>query len=331
MPLWMVRAGRHGEQEQKAIDNGFVTIGWNELPDLSDIRTKDELKKLYNKVYPGQKKMTIANEVGQIWRFLKEINIGDLGALPLKTQSAIAIGKVTGPYEYRKDFGDIIRHIRKVNWIKVDIPRTDFDQDLLYSLGAAMTVCQIRRNNAETRVRAMIEGKPIPRRRTTELREVTDIEEISRDLILKKIGLKFKGHELARLVEAVIKAQGYVTSRSEPGPDGGVDILAGSGPLGFDSPRICIQVKSSTSSVSVDVLRALQGTIQSFKAEQGLLVSWGGFKRTVLDEARRSFFTVRLWDSGALLNEILKYYDQFPDDLKAELPLKRIWSPVLEE
>jgi len=330
MPIWMVRAGRHGEQEEKAIDNGFVTIGWNELPDLSNIGTKDELKKLYNRVYPGQKKMTIANEVGQIWRFLREISIGDLVALPLKTQSAIAIGRVTGPYEYRTDLGDIIRHIRKVEWIRVDIPRTDFDQDLLYSLGAAMTVCQIRRNNAEARIKAMLEGRRIRRRITVE-EELGDIEEISRDLILKRIGQKFKGHELARLVEAVLKAQGYITSRSEPGPDGGVDILAGSGPLGFDPPRICVQVKSSASPVGVEVLRALQGTIQSFKAEQGLLVSWGGFKRTVLEEARRNFFTVRLWDSGALLNEILKYYDQFPDDLKAELPLKKIWSPVLEE
>lgn len=331
MALWMVRAGRHGEQEQKAIDNSFVTIGWNDLPDLSKISTKDELKKLYNRVYPGEKKMTIANEVGQIWRFLREISVGDLVALPLKTQSAIAIGKVTGPYEYRKDFGDIIRHVRRVDWIKVDIPRTDFDQDLLYSLGAAMSVCQIRRNNAEPRIRAMIEGKPPPRRRTTEFEEVTDIGQFARDLILKRIGQKFKGHELARLVEAVIKAQGYVTNRSDPGPDGGVDILAGSGPLGFDSPRICVQVKSSSSPVGVDVLRRLQGTIQSFKAEQGLLVSWGGFKRTVWEEARRSFFTVRLWDSGALLNEILEHYDQFPDDLKAELPLKKIWSPVSEE
>jgi restriction system protein len=40
MPLWMIRAGRHGEQEQKAIDNSFVTIGWNELSDLSNISSK---------------------------------------------------------------------------------------------------------------------------------------------------------------------------------------------------------------------------------------------------------------------------------------------------
>lgn len=37
-----------------------------------------------------------------------------------------------------------------------------------------------------------------------------------RDLILKKVGEKFSGHDLARLVEAVTTAQGYVTNRSEP-------------------------------------------------------------------------------------------------------------------
>jgi len=330
MPLWMVRAGRHGEQEQRALSNGFVTIGWNELPDLSKINTKDDLKKIYVKTYPGQKKMATANEVGQIWRFLKGINIDDLVALPLKTQSAIAVGKVTGSYEYRKDLGEIIRHIRKVNWIRPDIPRTDFDQDLLYSLGAFMTVCQISRNDAETRIKAMLEGK-LKIIKTAEFREETDIEEYSKDLILKIIGQEFKGHELARIVEEVIKAQGYMTWRSEPGPDGGVDILAGSGPLGFDMPKICIQVKSSTSPVGVDALRNLQGVCQSFKAEQGLLVSWGGFNRKVLEEARLNFFTIRLWDSGALLSEILKHYDKFSDEIKAELPLKRIWSPVFEE
>ena len=40
---------------------------------------------------------------------------------------------------------------------------------------------------------------------------------------------KFCGHNLVRLVEAILKAQGYVTTKSEPGKDNGIDILAGSG------------------------------------------------------------------------------------------------------
>jgi predicted Mrr-cat superfamily restriction endonuclease len=43
------------------------------------------------------------------------------------------------------------------------------------------------------------------------------------------------------------------------------------------------------------------------------------------------FFLIRLWDQGALLNEIVKHYEQFDDELKAELPLKRIWTLVEEE
>jgi restriction system protein len=328
LALWMVRAGKHGEQEQRAIEKGFVTIGWNELPSLSSVESKKELERLYRKTYPDAKKRTMANEVGQIWSFLKRMKEGvDLVGLPSKFQSTIAIGKVEGAYEYRTDLGDDIHHIRKVKWIKTDIPRTDFEQDLLYSFGAFMTVCRISRNNAEKRVRAILEGKKIE----IETPETIDIEQVARDQILEFINHKFKGHDLARLVEAVIQAQGYVTKCSDPGPDGGVDILAGAEPMGFDRPRICIQVKSGSSPVDVTVLRSLQGTVQNFKADQGLLVSWSGFTRAALGESRQSFFTIRLWDSSALLNEILKNYDKLPETLQAELPLKKIWSIVFEE
>ena len=190
-----------------------------------------------------------------------------------------------------------------------------------------------RRNNAEAIVKAVLEGKRIgvAGRYEIEAEERINIEQVARDQILDFMKRKFKGHDLARLVEAVIQAQGYVTKRSEPGPDGGVDILAGAGPMGFDRPRICIQVKFSSSPVDVTVLRSLQGIVQTFKADQGLLVSWSGFNRKVLEEFRWSFFTVRLWDSSALLDEILKHYDKFPDSLQAELPLKRIWSIVFEK
>jgi restriction system protein len=69
---------------------------------------------------------------------------------------------------------------------------------------------------------------------------------------------------------------------------------------------------------------------QRVEAKQGLLVSWGGFTKDAIQEARNIFFTMRLWDQGALLNEIEKHYEQFEDELKAELPLKRIWTLIEE-
>lgn len=330
MSLWLVRAGAHGEQEQRALQHDVVTIGWNDLPDLSTIKSRAQLKDLYEKVYPEARKMRVANQVSQIWAFINRIKPGDLVVLPLKLQSAIAIGEVTGRYQHRTDLGPDVVHVRPVKWIKTDIPRTKFDQDLLYSFGAFMTVCQIKRNNAEARVRAMLNGEP-PVAGDGEEEPPPDVEQMARDQILEFLNRKFKGHDLARLVDAILEAQGYVTIRSEPGPDGGVDILAGSGPMGFVGPRICVQVKSSPSPADVTALRNLQGSVQTFGADQGLLVCWGGFKGSVLQEARRSFFTIRLWDSGSLLQAIFQNYDRFPDDLKAELPLKKIWALVLEQ
>jgi restriction system protein len=90
-------------------------------------------------------------------------------------------------------------------------------------------------------------------------------------------------------------------------------------------------VKSSSSAIDVKVLRELQGVVSKVRASQGLLVSWGGFTTQALQEARDAFFSIRLWDQGALLDEIFKYYERFDDELKAELPLKRIWGLVIEE
>lgn len=333
MALWMVRAGRNGEQEEGALQHSVVSIGWQELGDLSSIKSREDLKQLYEQRYPDAKKMKVANQAGQVWAFIARIDLDDLAVLPLKTRSAIAIGRVTGPYEYRTDLAPNIRHVRPVEWIRTDLPRTAFEQDLLYSFGAFMTVCQIERNNAEERVRAILAGTRMswPAGEDAEGPEVIDAEQVARDQILQYVSQHFKGHDLGRLVEGVLQAQGYVTRASDPGPDGGVDILAGAGGMGFDNPRLCVQVKSSESPADVNVLRSLQGTMGNFGADQGLLVSWGGFTRPTLEEARRSFFSVRVWDSGDLLEAVLRSYEKLPDSLQAELPLKRLWALVLEE
>jgi restriction system protein len=74
-----------------------------------------------------------------------------------------------------------------------------------------------------------------------------DLEQYAQDDISAFIGQKFKGHELTRLVDEILSAQGYQTVASPEGAEGGVDIVAGAGPMGFDAPRLCVQVKSSDS------------------------------------------------------------------------------------
>lgn len=145
------------------------------------------------------------------------------------------------------------------------------------------------------------------------------------DQILRRIETRFSGHAFARLIAAILRADGFITAESKPGPDGGVDILAGKGPLAFDGPHLCVQVKSSKKREDVTTLRALQGTMRNFHATQGLLVSWGGFTKALCREARQNFFQIRLWSFHEVLEAIYQSYDRLPEDIQAEIPLERVW------
>lgn len=343
MVVWVVRAGNHGEREDFALEHKVVVNGWDEVPDLRQFATREELADFYREIHPDYKPMAIANHVGQLWAFATKIKIGHLAVLPLKTRAAIAVGEVVGPYEFRPDNPLGARHVCPVRWLRTDIPRTHFDQDLLASFGSLLTVSQVRCENAAERIRAILEERPPALRpvpdddaeRDTEVPEAEesplDVAGYSRDQIQRFIGQQFHGHALADLVAAVLEAQGYQTFVSSPGPDGGVDIIVGKGAMGFDQPRLCVQVKSSAQPVAVDILRQLKGVLHDFDAQHGLLVSWGGFRESVYREARRLFFQIRLWDGGDLGDEVLACYDRLPADLRTELPLKRIWTLVLDE
>lgn len=338
MAIWLVRAGKHGEREDLALDQGFATIGWEELPDMANLKKREELAKLLKENYPDEKPKTLINWEAQLWPFINSIQQNDLIVLPLKSRSTIAIGKVTGSYCYRDvpQIGNL--HTRPVKWIK-EFPRSVFDQDLLYSFGAFMTVCQIKRNDAEERIKAIIEGKTkevikIDKNLTNEINEyetLPDFEQLVRDQIREYVGRKFKGHDLSNLVAAVLTSQGYKVQVSPEGPDGGIDIIAGRGPLGFESPRLAVQVKSSETPVDVRVLRELQGVLKQFGAEQGLLVAWGGYNKAVAKEAAKLYFEIRLWDAESLVREIQSHYHDLPESVQAELPLKQLWALVQSE
>lgn len=341
---WLVRAGKHGENELLALDENAVVIGWGDLPDLDDVKTKDELVEVYRATYPDAGEKRLLNHVGQVWAFRDTISVGDLAVLPLKSRPVVAIGRFVGPYTYRPEFPRNARHTRPVEWLMSDVPRTAIGQDLLYTLGAFLTVCEVRRNEGAARISALAAGHPDPgmaiptsASRPIEAPDDTiadgniDVERYAADTINAFIAQHFAGHGLARLVEAVFRARGMVTWLAPAGPDGGIDVLVGSGPLGMDNPRICVQVKSQQSPVDVRVVRELQGVVGRVGASQGLLVAWGGVNKPTERELRNEFFQVRVWDADDLVRELTSVYDSLPEEIQTELPLKRVWALAVED
>jgi len=336
MAIWLVRAGRSGEFENKFLNDGKIYLTWERLNhDLKLIKSKMDLYKTLLEDYPQEKKGSIRNWTAQLFPFANEMSKGDWVVLPSKMKSAIHFGEIKGDYEYHPNADAPFFHSRRVDWFAKDIPRSNFDQDILYSLGAFLTVCRISRNNAEERIKAMYQNKWQPTRPAIksidsesdiESQGLIDLEQYSRDQIAKYIIQKYKGHGMAVIIEAILKAKGYTTYRSPEGPDKGVDILAAPEPLGFGRPRLCVQVKTGDAPIDRPTLDQLLGSMQNFNAEQGLLVSWAGFKTSVDKEIPSQFFRIRLWDQSTIINELLVVYDKLSEDLKAELPLKRIWT-----
>src|SRR5690606_32637188 len=147
--------------------------------------------------------------------------------------------------------------------------------------------------------------------------ERIDLELSARDEIAKAIESKFKGHGMARLVEAVLEAQGFTTYRSAEGADKGIDILASAGPLGFGDQRICVQVKSGDAPTDRPTMDQLIGAMANVGANQGLLVAWAGFKSSVNKELAQQFFKVRLWNQEDLIEQVLRHYDNLDGELQA--------------
>jgi restriction system protein len=341
MPLWLVRAGKHGEHEEKFLTEDRIYLTWEGLShDLSRVTDRAELDRLLADVYGSFSVAARRNFAAQIWAFSHRMKPGDWVAIPSKRKPVFNIGEITGNYAFDASAEDPYYHSRSIRWIGEDVPRTNFGQDLLYSFGAIMTICQIERNDAEKRVRAMQANgwKPETTERLTVATiessgtsEEVELEQLARDQIARLILQRFKGHGLERLVEAVLKAQGYTTYHSPAGADGGVDLLAAPGPLGFAQPRICVQVKSHETPVDHPTFSQLLGTMQGVGAEQGLLVSWGGFKSSVERVTAQHFFRVRLWNQNELISQVLEHYDRLDEEIRAELPLKRIWTVAAPE
>ncbi len=343
MALWLVRAGAHGEFEDAFITKGQICLTWDgaaQAQSLGHLNDAESIRRAIRSFYPGWADGKYVQHAGQWRAFLHSMQPGDLVAMPRKRQKSIAIGEVVGGYEFDAAASEPFRHTRKVRWIDVERPKVAFDPDLLNSFSAMSTICQIKRNDAEQRVRALLKIGSMPAasarsaanqssKPSADEEDDRDIEvdpgQIARNQIRTHISRKFVNHDFARLIDSILRAQGYVTAIGPVGADRGVDILAGSGPLGFGEPRLCVQVKSGDVVVDRPTLSELVGVKARFKATYGLLVSWGGFKKTVEDERLSEFFHVRMWDAEDVIDLVLEHYPRLDEDIRERLPLTHIW------
>lgn len=330
MSVWLCRAGRYGEHEARFLENSKIYFTFEEIDkSLVTFSTRHEIQNYFLDKTPSLKERTAVNYAAQAYIFGNRMSVGDWIITPSKNVPGVLhFGKLSGDYSFDSSAEECYRHARLVEWF-ADVPKDIFEQDIRYSLGAAITTCQIKQ---EARIKKAVSAFGLSRNDSQPLAPVPDssdlrdIETESLDEISDFIIRNFKGDGLAHIVAAILRAKGFVTHVSPKGPDHGVDILASSGSLGFSSPKICVQVKSTGDAIDRTVLDQLIGTMANVGAEYGMLVSWGGFRSSVERERSMQFFKVRLWSKKEIIEELLACYDKLDEEIKQKIPLKRIWT-----
>jgi hypothetical protein len=177
---WLTRGGEAGEREARALAEGLVFIGWAELGDITGCTGRENLREAVREAYPEISEKLAGNWTGQLWRFTQQMQLGDLVVMPLHTNPGrVAVGRITGPYEYHpaEDLG--FRHVRRVTWMRIDVPRESFQPDLRNSIGSLLTVCELARNNAANRIQQLAETGIDPGADGGE--EITSSEELLAD------------------------------------------------------------------------------------------------------------------------------------------------------
>ncbi len=334
MAVWTIKGGRYGEHEDAFLEKAVVSVGFGLGQSVTDFADREALRA----------RLDSRTQADQLWRFYQDVGIDDVVVLPRKATREVAVGRITGPYAYQPALvGAGVPHVRAVDWQVTNIPRSHFDRDLLNSFGSQLTISQPGAPNAEARIsrvaNAFLGNEPIEEASATPsigpessedhpqdgaVFDEIDIDLEIRDRIVARLRQKFAGTRLEHLVASILHASGYFVLQTRKGADGGVDVLAGKGDMGFGEPRLCVQVKGRTSPVDLAEYDRLQGNISSFRAQHGLLVSLGGFTKPVHDRNEQSFFVIRLWGPDELAQQLLDNYDSLPQDIRADIPLETV-------
>jgi restriction system protein len=302
-----------------------VAIGWHEIGDLRKLQgSREAYKAAFAAAFPVEKSGAIPVKAGVLYRFCKEIAVGDIVVYPSKLDRMINIGVIESDYVYSPSPNPEYPHRRSVAW-KVHAPRAQFSQSALYEIGSAITLFQVT-NNSEEFLDAF-NGVPI---KATEVDAVNAVEiavqadESVEDFVIKRLKNAFSAEQFEQFVAELLRSMGYFARATRYSGDGGVDVIAHKDELGFVPPIIKVQCKQVLSTIGGPTVQQLLGAIQP--GEHALFVTLGDYSSDAV-RIERSKSNLRLIGGTDLVQLIFNNYERFEPRFKSLLPLKRSYTP----
>lgn len=326
---WMIRAGEGGyilEDFQK----GYAAVGWHEIGDLSSVKERGDVRVLYSKVFPDHGIGKAINASSVLYKFRSIVSKGDRVITYDPDAREYLVGVIASDYFFDPSLIVDHPHVRKVKWEK------RISRDLLpvasrNSLGSTLTLFSIDEEVMNS-IDSAISGEMLSSQEQFE-EERAELEETREDTAAKAMELikdlisRLDDSQLENLTAALLRSMGYQTRVTPKGPDRGVDVYASPDGLGFQEPRIKVEVKHRIKSpIGAQEIRSFIGALR--EGDRGLYVSTGGYTKEAKYEAERSKIPITLLDLDELVRTIIGHYEGFDTEGRSLLPLIRIYWPA---
>lgn len=332
--LWKVNAGRRSIFASDFLARNIVAIGWAEAGDYVGTRSKPELASKIRAAYPDRTERQIEVAVGQIWRFIRDVRVGDSVLTYDPSTRLYHLGSIAGEPRYRPDELPLLPVQRSVTW-KSHVSRDDLSQRARGKLGAILTLFLVEPQTV-AELESIARGGLIDRNVSAAHEEVEADPDIAvdpfenlQDQAIERVKdrlLSLDWDEMQEMVASLLRALGYRTLVSPAGPDRGKDIIASKDGFGFEPPRIVVEVKHRRGSMGAPEIRAFLGGRHS--EDRGLYVSTGGFTREAYFEAERASTVTHLMTLDDLARSIQDNYEKLDERGRALLPLVRLYWPA---
>lgn len=134
-------------------------------------------------------------------------------------------------------------------------------------------------------------------------------------------------YKFQKIASILLKSMGlHIEYIAPPGPDGGVDIIAYKDPLGFEKPRIKVQVKNYKEKNKIDVkpIRELRGLLNA-NEHIGIFITSSYFTKDAELFARQSDIHIKLIDRDDFIELWQENYHKLNEEERSYLPLHPIY------
>ena len=332
--------GVHNDHpELDLIGNGFISVGWDDVGDLTLVGSdKEAMKHKVAATRPNAKPGAIPVWAGVLLRFAFEMQLGDLVVYPYRPDSTLNFGRIDGDYYYDAAV-PMHRNRRKVTWLKTGVPRAQFSKSARYEVGSAVTLFRVKNHVLEfadfvndttppTPDDAVITPPDVPVDEAAANAEdepnAERIETYTRDFIIETLLKELEGAQFEHFVAHLLEAMGYRTQVTQASGDGGFDVIAHRDPLGLEPPIIKVQCKRTVGPVGAPAVQALTGTLAPGGQELGLFVTLGAYSKDAV-HLGRTRQDLRLVNGTDLVRLIFEHYERFSPEWKRLLPMRSVY------